>query len=196
MHYQERNLIPLYVFQKCAPSSEMIRHQRAKMLIPILLLLPLARSQDFTVDYSTNGEENPATSDYTFYDSVDDYELNSPSVDYPILSETVVKVSDTIDTIDTIDTDDMCRVSTGQSNIVMDLMESFGDDFSQETNPKELPIAGNVGSDIELELVFPSGYSIFRLQDKSIHLTEPLDRDQSDLSSIVFQVSLNLIAAY
>ena len=160
------------------------------MLLPILLLLPLARSQDYTIDFSTTGGETPAPIDYTFYDSVEDYELNSPSVDYPILSETVVKVNDIIDT------DDMCRVSTGDSNIVMDLMESFGDDFSQETNPRELPIAGNVGYDIELELVFPSGYSIFKLQDKSIHLTEPLDRDQSDLSSIVFQVSFILIAAY
>jgi len=165
----------------------MTRHQRAKMLIPILLLLPLAKTQDITIDYAANGEENPAAIDYTFYDSVDDYELNSQSSDYPILSENTVKVSDNIDL------DDMCRVSTGQSNIVMDLMESLGDDFSQETNPKELPIAGNVGSDIELELVFPSGYSIFRLQDKSIHLTEPLDRDQRDLSSIVFQVTCTVV---
>jgi len=170
----------------------MIRQQRAKMLIPILLLLPLAKSQDYSLDY-TGTIGTPVPIDYTFYDSVEDYELNSPSVDYPVLSETLVKVNDIVDTGEIIDIDDMCRVSTGQSNIVMDLMESFGDDFSQETNPRELPIAGNVGYDIELELVFPSGYSIFRLQDKSIHLTEPLDRDQSDLSSIVFQVTCTVL---
>jgi len=170
----------------------MIRQQRAKMLIPILLLLPLAKSQDYSIDY-TGTIGTPVPIDYTFYDSVEDYELNSPSVDYPVLSETLVKVNDIVDTGEIIDIDDMCRVSTGQSNIVMDLMESFGDDFSQETNPRELPIAGNVGYDIELELVFPSGYSIFRLQDKSIHLTEPLDRDQSDLSSIVFQVTCTVL---
>ena len=161
------------------------------MLLPILVLLPLAMSQDYT-NPTTNGGEAIFPTDYTFYDSVEDYELNvnSPSVDYPTLSETIVKVNDDIDT------DDMCRVSTGESNIVMDLMESFGDDFSQETDPRELPITGNVGYDIELELLFPSGYSIFTLQDKSIHLTEPLDRDESDLSSIVFQVSFILIAGY
>ena len=148
------------------------------MLLPILVLLPLVMGQD----YISNGKESVSPTDYTFYDSVDDYELNIPSVDYPILSETVVQVNDNIEM------DDMCRVSTGESNIVMDLMESFGDDYNQETNPRELPIIGQVGYDIELELVFPSGYSIFRLQNKSIRLTEPLDRDESDLSSIVFQV--------
>jgi len=149
------------------------------MLLPILVLLPLVMGQD----YISNGKESVSPTDYTFYDSVDDYELNIPSVDYPILSETVVQVNDNIEM------DDMCRVSTGESNIVMDLMESFGDDYNQETNPRELPIIGQVGYDIELELVFPSGYSIFRLQNKSIRLTEPLDRDESDLSSIVFQVT-------
>ena len=47
-----------------------------------------------------------------------------------------------------------------------------------------------VGRDISLELSFPSGNSIFRLDaDKVLHLTETLDRDQGDLSSVVFQVS-------
>ena len=79
--------------------------------------------------------------------------------------------------------EDMCRVSTGESNIVLDLEESRGTDYSQKTRPRELPILGEVGRDINLELVFPTGYTIFTLQDKSLHLTEPLDRDESDLSS-------------
>ena len=152
------------------------------MLLHIFLLLPLARSQDYASDYPT--KEAPDA--YTFYDSVEDYELNIPTYDYDTtLSETLVQVNDNTENVDL---NDMCRVSSGESNIVMDLIESLGDDFSQETSPKELPITGRVGSDIELELVFPSGYSIFKTQDKSIHLTEPLDRDQNDLSSIVFQV--------
>ena len=37
--------------------------------------------------------------------------------------------------------------------------------------------------------MFSSGNSIFRLDDdKVLHLTEVLDRDQGDLSSVVFQV--------
>ena len=39
--------------------------------------------------------------------------------------------------------------------------------------------------------MFSSGNSIFRLDDdKVLHLTEVLDRDQGDLSSVVFQVIL------
>jgi len=170
-----------------APGLPLVKSQRAKMLLHIFLLLPLARSQDYASDYPT--KEAPDA--YTFYDSVEDYELNIPSYDYDTtLSETLVQVNDNTENVDL---NDMCRVSSGESNIVMDLIESLGDDFSQETSPKELPITGRVGSDIELELVFPSGYSIFKTQDKSIHLTEPLDRDQNDLSSIVFQVTCTVL---
>ena len=91
--------------------------------------------------------------------------------------------------------EDMCRVSTGESNIVLDLEESRGTDYSQKTRPRELPILGEVGRDINLELVFPTGYTIFTLQDKSLHLTEPLDRDESDLSSIVFQVTCTVLSS-
>lgn len=58
--------------------------------------------------------------------------------------------------------EDMCQVSTGQSNIVLDMFESFGDDFSQATNPVELPVVGVPGRDVQLELVFPTGNTIFR----------------------------------
>ena len=88
--------------------------------------------------------------------------------------------------------EDMYRVSSGESNIVMKIDESLGDDFSQLTSPRELPVMGKVGTDISLELVFPDGFSIFRLEDKMLHLIEPLDRDQSERSSIVFQVSFIL----
>ena len=58
--------------------------------------------------------------------------------------------------------EDMCHIENDQSNIVLDMFESFGDDFSQMTNPVELPVMGILGQDINLELVFPSGNSIFR----------------------------------
>ena len=61
-----------------------------------------------------------------------------------------------------VSVEDMCHIQEGKSNIVLDMFESFGDDFSQMTNPVELPVMGTVGRDINLELVFPSGNSIFR----------------------------------
>ena len=61
-----------------------------------------------------------------------------------------------------VSVEDMCHIKDGQSNIVLDMFESFGDDFSQRTNPVELPVMGTLGQDINLELVFPSGNSIFR----------------------------------
>ena len=41
---------------------------------------------------------------------------------------------------------------------------------------------------IDLDLVFPTGNEFFRLDGKAVRLTRPLDRDEKDLSSIVFQV--------
>ena len=61
-----------------------------------------------------------------------------------------------------VSVEDMCHIQEGKSNIVLDMFESFGPDFSQMTNPVELPVMGTVGRDINLELVFPSGNSIFR----------------------------------
>ena len=63
---------------------------------------------------------------------------------------------------ESVSLEDMCHLSTGQSNIVLDMFESFGDDFNQQTSPAQLPILGTVGRDIELDLVFNSGNSIFR----------------------------------
>ena len=127
--------------------------------------------------------------------------------DLPVLSENVVQteprqqqevlplLSEDTEAGAVVAAEDMCRVSTGESNIVLDLEESRGADYSQRTRPRELPIMGEVGRDINLELVFPTGYTIFSLQDKSLHLTEPLDRDESDLSSIVFQVTCTVLAS-
>ena len=85
--------------------------------------------------------------------------------------------------------DDLCRTQTGQSNIVLDLMESLGNDFSQLTVPGELPVTGDPGTDITLDLVFSKEEEIFfRLEGKSLRLTKPLDRDEKDRSSLVFQV--------
>ena len=64
--------------------------------------------------------------------------------------------------LEPVNVEDMCHTTTGQTNIVLDMFESFSDDYSQETNPVDLPVMGEPGRDIQLELVFPNGNSLFR----------------------------------
>lgn len=61
-------------------------------------------------------------------------------------------------------------------------------DVNQRTAPPELPIFGDPNTEISLELVFPKGNPIFLLNGKSLQLLQPLDRDEENLSHIVFQV--------
>lgn len=59
----------------------------------------------------------------------------------------------------------------------------------QRTQPEELPIYGDPYEEIALELIFPKGKPIFLLNGKMLQLLQPLDRDEENLSHIVFQVS-------
>lgn len=63
--------------------------------------------------------------------------------------------------------------------------------ISQETIPAELPIVGEPNVDIFLDLLFPKGPPLFFLNEKKLQLLSPLDRDENNLSHIVFQVSGN-----
>uniref|UniRef100_A0A182NGA3 Cadherin domain-containing protein n=1 Tax=Anopheles dirus TaxID=7168 RepID=A0A182NGA3_9DIPT len=83
----------------------------------------------------------------------------------------------------------LCEVETGQSSIILDIEESRGSSVAQHTNPPELPIAGDPTDDITLELVFPKGKPTFLLDGKSLRLIHPLDRDEENLSHIVFQIT-------
>lgn len=65
----------------------------------------------------------------------------------------------------------------------------FFADIDQHTNPPELPIFGDPFTEIALDLVFPKGNPIFLLNGKKLKLLQPLDRDEENLSHIVFQVS-------
>lgn len=65
-------------------------------------------------------------------------------------------------------------------------------DIGQQTNPPELPIFGDPFTEIALDLVFPKGNPIFLLNGKKLQLLQPLDRDEENLSHIVFQVSKHL----
>lgn len=62
--------------------------------------------------------------------------------------------------------------------------------ISQETIPRELPIAGEPNVDIFLDLIFPKGKKTFFLNEKSLQLLAPLDRDEESLSHLVFQVKI------
>ena len=182
-----------------------------KCLVLLLCLGRLSHSQDSSTVNNDYYPELTADVISETYDISDPYDIPILSDNVvrtepfqqqevlPLLSTNVIDSNDPADTLDNTEIDpevtdpeNMCRVSTGESNIVMDIAESLGNDYGQSTNPRKLPILGQVGRDISLDLVYPSGYSIFRLEDKVLHLTEPLDRDQSDLSSIVFQVLLVL----
>lgn len=66
---------------------------------------------------------------------------------------------------------------------------------SQETKPTELPISGEPNVDIFLDLIFPKGPQIFFLNGKKLQLLTPLDRDEENLSHIVFQVSNKLFCS-
>nr|XP_022907030.1 cadherin-99C-like [Onthophagus taurus] len=82
-----------------------------------------------------------------------------------------------------------CEVQNGQSNIILDIEESRGISITQETIPKDLPIFGEPNVDIFLDLEFPKGPPIFYLTGKSLRLLSPIDRDEDNLSHIVFQVA-------
>lgn len=75
------------------------------------------------------------------------------------------------------------------SLVVMVFINNFFlSDVNQRTAPPELPIFGDPNTEISLELVFPKGNPIFLLNGKSLQLLQPLDRDEENLSHIVFQV--------
>lgn len=57
----------------------------------------------------------------------------------------------------------------------------------QATSPRELPIIGDPWNQIDITLV-QHDKRYFRLHGKKLQLSQPLDRDEDDISSIVFQV--------
>ncbi len=84
-----------------------------------------------------------------------------------------------------------CTVTTGDSHIILNVVESTGAETSQVTSPEEMPVSGFPGDDIRLELFYPESKqfeSHFALDGKRLKLLKPLDRDEGDLSSIMFQV--------
>ena len=80
------------------------------------------------------------------------------------------------------------------------MVESLGEETTQGTTPEQLPIAGFPGDDVRLELSYSEESaqyaSHFELDGKTLRLRQPLDRDDKDLSSIMFQVCESGIEAH
>lgn len=60
--------------------------------------------------------------------------------------------------------------------------------IDQRTVPEELPVSGDPYNETMLELIFPGRAPLFKLNGKKLQLLEPLDRDDENLSHVVFQV--------
>ena len=61
--------------------------------------------------------------------------------------------------------------------------------IDQETMPAELPVSGDPRNETILELHTAGRQPLFKLVGKKLKLLRPLDRDEENLSHIVFQVS-------
>lgn len=92
---------------------------------------------------------------------------------------------------------DPCLINTGCNIISKEFPFSwfklfffkFITDVGQRTTPAELPIYGDPYTEIALELIFAKENPIFLLNGKMLQLLKPLDRDQDNISHIVFQVN-------
>ena len=88
---------------------------------------------------------------------------------------------------------------TGDSHLIINIVESRGDQIDQETSPNELPISGTPGEDMKLSILNDASSSsssrdMFALDGKRIRLLKPLDRDENDISSIMFQVHQQIMS--
>lgn len=54
--------------------------------------------------------------------------------------------------------------------------------------PEELPVSGDPYNETMLELIFIGKSANFKLNGKKLQLLHPLDRDDTNLSHIIFQV--------
>ncbi|XP_032795630.2 cadherin-99C isoform X2 [Daphnia magna] len=83
-----------------------------------------------------------------------------------------------------------CDIETGQSNVILDIEESRGQQTNQSTRPRLLPIIGNEpAGEISLAIASSSKPNVFSLTGKELKLTSPLDRDHQDISSVILQIS-------
>ena len=107
-------------------------------LLAALCLVTLALCQDDVYDDISDPYEIPILSD-----NIVRTEPQQQQEVLPLLSENIIDDNEGLETVS--DPEEMCRVAGGDSNIVLDIVESVNDDFSQMTSPKQLPITGILG---------------------------------------------------
>ena len=91
--------------------------------------------EEFPTDYFNND------------DSVSD--LNFPASDFsaPETNDNIANAFNIDDNGGNVDAESLCHVIGGDSNIVLDIVESFGNDISQPTRPRILPVYGKLTLD-------------------------------------------------
>ncbi|XP_022708177.1 cadherin-99C-like isoform X2 [Varroa jacobsoni] len=80
----------------------------------------------------------------------------------------------------------MCDIHDNEKVIIMDILESQGQQFNQKTSPVYLPIEGK-GDEIEISVI-SSSKDAFAVLGEQLVLQKPLDRDAEDLSSVRVQL--------
>ncbi|CAB4065760.1 PCDH15 [Lepeophtheirus salmonis] len=83
---------------------------------------------------------------------------------------------------------DPCSILDGGSHLIIAINESLQQDFSQFSEPEELLISGEIGTEISLKITEDKS-RLFKLDGKQIRLNGPLDRDAADLSSLSLKVT-------
>ncbi|XP_054716801.1 cadherin-99C-like [Uloborus diversus] len=80
-----------------------------------------------------------------------------------------------------------CEIETGESVIIMDILESRGNQMDQETVPAELPIRGAPPA-VELAIQTTTADEFF-IEGKRLRLKRPIDRDDGKLNMVRLQIS-------
>ncbi|GFU49959.1 cadherin-99C [Trichonephila clavipes] len=86
-----------------------------------------------------------------------------------------------------------CEIETGESVIIMDILESRGNQINQSTVPTELPIRGFVPQ-IELGIQTATA-DYFAIDGKRLRLKRPIDRDDGKLTMVRLQISCRDVAS-
>ncbi|GIY89514.1 cadherin-99C [Caerostris extrusa] len=80
-----------------------------------------------------------------------------------------------------------CEIESGESVVIMDILESRGNQINQTTVPTELPIRG-FPPQIELGIQTAT-VDYFAIDGKTLRLKRPIDRDDGKLTMVRLQIS-------
>ncbi|XP_065342021.1 cadherin-99C isoform X1 [Cloeon dipterum] len=85
-------------------------------------------------------------------------------------------------------TSGLCEVESGHTSIILDVEESRGDGIDQSLSPAELPVVGDLGTQIALDAIHPPNLRYFDLDGKRVKLTRPIDRESINATHLIFQL--------